>query len=393
MSPSRTMPALPPVEVAEQVLRLLEEGRYSATYKQAVLVALLDLCLQSTRAGGTPSDMVTTRQVAERVLELYWPHTRVWGKGSGSRVLVQNASGGPDTRRQGGGIVAMIREFRVELERVAPGTTSLSVARVTREDAFRHLLDETEWTLIHMPLPRLQRIGERNTEWLYRIAWRDADECDPAHVDKPIARRGEVRAYQQGRANDFDNRIHFMPGVAAAFARLHALLRPFILQHWTLQVVRLNDLHHDDVSDFLFEHEREDTSGVRAPLIELQDNRCFYCEGRLGSAVHVDHFVPWARHPDNGLHNLVVADSRCNGAKRDYLASVSHVEKWRRRAQERATDLEEISQRATWDLGSARILGVARAIYLSLPDEMLLWRQARDFERSDRARLAGVLAA
>jgi len=26
----------------------------------------------------------------------------------------------------------------------------------------------------------------------------------------------------------------------------------------------------------------------------------------------VDHFIPWARYPDNGIHNFVVADSRCH---------------------------------------------------------------------------------
>jgi hypothetical protein len=25
-----------------------------------------------------------------------------------------------------------------------------------------------------------------------------------------------------------------------------------------------------------------------------------------------DHFIPWSRHPDNGIENLVVTDRRCN---------------------------------------------------------------------------------
>ena len=48
-------------------------------------------------------------------------------------------------------------------------------------------------------------------------------------------------------------------------------------------------------------------------LRELQDNRRFYCERRIDGQVEVDHFIPWARHPDNGIENLVVADQRCNG--------------------------------------------------------------------------------
>ena len=39
----------------EKVLELLDEGRYTATYKYAVLLALMDLCLERTQASGTPA--------------------------------------------------------------------------------------------------------------------------------------------------------------------------------------------------------------------------------------------------------------------------------------------------------------------------------------------------
>jgi len=42
----------------------------------------------------------------------------------------------------------------------------------------------------------------------------------------------------------------------------------------------------------------------------------------------VDHFVPWARHPDSGLDNLVVADARCNGWKGAWLAATDHLARW-----------------------------------------------------------------
>jgi hypothetical protein len=60
---------------AEKVLELLEEGRYTATYKYAVLLALIDLCLELTEASGAPPQMVTTRQLADKIVEIYWPHT------------------------------------------------------------------------------------------------------------------------------------------------------------------------------------------------------------------------------------------------------------------------------------------------------------------------------
>jgi 5-methylcytosine-specific restriction endonuclease McrA len=384
---------LVPIDVAERVLRVLEEGSFTATYKQAVLVALLDLCLESTERDGVPRDTLTTRQVAEKVLGLYWPHTRVWGAQRAGRILVQNSAGARANVERGGGVVAKIRLFREEIEQLAPGTASLAAARAQRREAYDRLLDEVEWTLIEMPLPKLQRVGGRNAEWLYRIAWRDADEREPAHRGKALPTRASVRAYQRHAPSDFDNRIHLQPGVASAFARLHALLRPFILRHWTAKVVDLNGLAVDDVSAFLFGSEREDTGPVRRPLVALQRGRCFYCDAKLTGDVHVDHFIPWARHPDNALHNLVAADAGCNGAKKDYLASVAHVARWRRRALDEVDALEAIAHEARWDAGGSRILGAARGIYLALPEEMPLWSRGREFEQGDPRALRRALAA
>jgi len=37
------------IAFAEKVLELLDEGRYEATYKYAVLLALIDVCLEQTQ--------------------------------------------------------------------------------------------------------------------------------------------------------------------------------------------------------------------------------------------------------------------------------------------------------------------------------------------------------
>jgi hypothetical protein len=60
---------------AEKMLGLLDEGRFTATYKYAVLLGLMDLCIENTTASGAPPSVVTTDQLAGKVLETYWPHT------------------------------------------------------------------------------------------------------------------------------------------------------------------------------------------------------------------------------------------------------------------------------------------------------------------------------
>ena len=75
---------------AENILGLLGDGSFTATYKYAVILGLMDLCLeQSGRSGAAPS-MVTTRQLSERVIELYWTHTLPFERGA---VLRQNSHG------------------------------------------------------------------------------------------------------------------------------------------------------------------------------------------------------------------------------------------------------------------------------------------------------------
>ena len=86
---------------AEKMLGLLDEGRFTATYKYAVLLGLMDLCIENTTASGAPPTLVTTEQLAEKVLEMYWPHT------SGATIYVQNV--GQNTQAE---ILSDIAKFR-----------------------------------------------------------------------------------------------------------------------------------------------------------------------------------------------------------------------------------------------------------------------------------------
>jgi hypothetical protein len=105
---------------------------------------------------------VTTRQLAKRVIELYWPQTAPYAGEKVTAVLAQIRGGQAE-------IVRAIRTFR---ERVAGDPSEpLSRARARHLDRYERLLKMVEWKLIEMPLPRLQVIGQVQTEFLYRIGW------------------------------------------------------------------------------------------------------------------------------------------------------------------------------------------------------------------------------
>lgn len=352
------------IAFAEKILTVLGEGRFTATYKYAVILALMDLCLEySTRAGAAP-ESVTTRQLAEKILELYWSHAVPF---RGCRVLRQNAG-------SQAAILSSIVRFRER--HGAEAASTLLRARNGAPDAVARLTREIEWILVKMPLPKLQRVGRELVPFLYEIRWDDSVS--------EAAFRGV----------DFDNLIRFAPGTSDHLVRLAGLLRPLVQREWATLVARLNDdlVEEPELEKFLFGASRVALAAVRGDLRELQDGCCFYCAERLGGAPEVDHFIPWARYPDNGLENLVVAHGGCNGAKCDHLAAADHVARWVTRAGSRAADLATIATRHAWDRHPEKSLAVARAIYLRLPEDARLWHLAKQFVPLDRGRLREAFA-
>ena len=58
------------VGFAQGILGLLERGKFTSTYKYAVILALTDLCLEHTTKAGSPPSILTARQLAEKSIEL-----------------------------------------------------------------------------------------------------------------------------------------------------------------------------------------------------------------------------------------------------------------------------------------------------------------------------------
>jgi hypothetical protein len=371
------------IRLAERLIQLLGRGGFTATYKYAVLIGLMDLCLELTSATGVPPDMITTRQLAEKVIELYWPHCAPYG--DMPRELRQTrvspkSTGKGETQAE---IIQHIVEFRRRADRNPAASLPLSRARVAAgPEAYEKLARLIEWKLIEMPISRLQIIGgEEEDRFLYEYGFTKA------------ILKSTVNAAQQGTSHGFDNRLLLKPGVSAALIALNGILRPLIYRNWALLVASMNGLKEPSLEEFLFGSERISLDPVRPRLRELQDNRCFYCEKGLGATCHVDHFVPWSRHADNSIDNLVAAHDECNGKKSDYLAAAEHVVRWRERSSRCAGDLAEIARKEAWESRPERTVSVARAIYRMLPDDARLWMSGQRFLVIDRPRIVLALAA
>ena len=367
-----TSPDRGAIALAERALGLLDQGSFSATYKYALFVALLDLCLEKMSHKGIAPQTLTTRQLADKVVELYWPHATPY---RGEHVLRQGGV------RQGNQaeIVRAIAEFRGG--HAKDPDLPVFRARLAQPDRFEKLVRFVEWKLIEMPIPRLQRVGREETRFLYDYSWTEQ------------VRQGEVSAYQRGAPSAFDNRLLLKPGVAEHLVRLNGLLRPLLHREWARMVAAMNRLPQSGLDEFLFGAARVPLDPVRAPLLSLQSGQCFYCERRLSGPSEVDHFIPWARYPNNGLDNLVVAHPRCNNRKRDFLAAAPHVEHWSARAHAHAADLAAVADELDWDRDPQRSRSVAVAIYSRLPEDARLWEREAEFAAMERGRILAALGA
>lgn len=362
------------IDFAVRVTELLQHGRKVATYKQAVLMALLDLCLEGTQAGGDPPPMVTTKQAAAKVIELYWQQVRVY---SSKGVLRQHNAGQAVVPQK-------ISEVRAKHRRATPG----QLARREHKD-YERLLRDVEWELVQNPLPRLQVVGGRLDEFIFHLGWRVIVDGKVTRVVDESGERIGKRAIQRP---EFRNDIHFARGAAGNLARLHGLLRPLIQRDWARNVAAYNQLEESRLHQFLFDSDRRHLQRVRDPLLDLEGKSvCFYCRKPLGKKVAVDHFVAWARSADDDLANLVVADERCNAHKSDHLAALGHLRRWHER--NTGTDIESLADRVGWDHTAGRSLGIARASYLLAPRRVPLWMAGGKFEALDSGHAKRILGA
>ena len=351
---------------AQRLLQLLDEGRFVATYKFAVLLGLLEVLSESVGPAGQAPATISTRRLARAVVELYWPHTRPFGTPTAG-MLRQNQSGQAE-------IVGLIAAFRERT--VGDATAPVSNARWAEPERFEALVRAVEWKLIEMPLGRLQLIGNQYDPFIYEPGW------------------GELPKQSEVKSDTFEGRLHLAPGAGDHLLRSAGLLRPLVQRTWALTVARFNGLPQAELDEFLFGASRISLAPVTAGLRELAEARCFYCNTPVRSGAQIDHFLPWTRQIDNGIENLVFAHGTCNRDKSAFLAAEAHLERWVARIADPSASraLRHIADQMRWDSHPDQTLAVARSIYLKLPDGYKLWDLGKQFSSMDRDRLATALA-
>lgn len=281
------------IQFIANIERILAEGSFVATYKYALLIALVELAIE--RGDETNRELVLPiHDIADKFAELYWcqaaPYEADGASGPGL-VLHQN---------QGRQASAISRLVNLRNEQQGSRST-LSQAR--RSADWSPLVAQMQSLLKTMPLWRLQRVGHEDIRFLY----------------EPGPDKGSIT---------------LLPGVACHLRERAPLIRRLAETEWLRFVLSLKQNQPVlgravGLSEFLFGSSRAALSlKVSKPLRELQSGLCFYCQGKLPSTACVDHFIPWSRYPRDLAHNLVLAHSICNSQKSDLLGGERYLERW-----------------------------------------------------------------
>lgn len=286
------------------IQRVFAEGDFTATYKFALIIALADLAVELGADDGREL-VLSTRQIGERFIQMYWRQALPYGKGlpdSSPGVLVQNNG-------VQAAVISAIGAFRA-----MQGVGTYQSVRSLPE--YQVLLAKVAQTVSAQPLNYLQNFGGTTNDFIYERAG-----------------SGKVR---------------LKPGVAYCLRRFHPLVQQLARSHWVGHI-KGNPRNHtilgaaDDLENFLFATSRQSLLAMADGLRKLDGPGCFYCAGTL-TASDVDHFVPFSQYPRDLAHNFVLAHAYCNRSKSATLAARTHLERWLERLEMRRDAIAEIGQ-------------------------------------------------
>lgn len=276
----------------KNVQAFFAEGQFTATYKFALLIALAELSVESGIMDDATLE-ISIERIADKFVSYYWRQSELWspvGRDLRAGVLIQNM--GAQAK-----VITRLLEIREEVS-----TYETDVRRNPK--AWRSLLKAVKRVVREQPLWKLQTLSGHPVEFLYKNT-----------------KNGDSIVLQAGAAFNL--------------GRFHALVTSLARSAWAQFIRGLKRNQRMlgqavDLEPFLFGTPRAELREYRKILKTVHGDRCFYCESNLRDGGVVDHFIPWRRYQVDLAHNFVLADTRCNSRKSDFLADVPFLAKWLR---------------------------------------------------------------
>jgi hypothetical protein len=210
----------------ERVLRIIDEGRRVATYKLALLLALVDACAAESSATGTAPESMHSRVIASHVLGLYLPQFSDF-------IIEGNAIALHQINSRRSRMLSMVTSLQQQAKIYR--CQNMDDLRRQCPPDYEQTLDQVERTFARYPIRLLQVVNGVNLPFLYDIDWDERVSLSKLHDEGG----GEVR---------------FREGAGEALLRLGPLIRPLIETRWTRMVASINriDLEEERLRAHLF---------------------------------------------------------------------------------------------------------------------------------------------
>lgn len=275
----------------KKIQRILQSGKFTSTYKFALLISLTQLSIEQGDDSGAPLTLEYV-DIAEKFIDLYWRQSLPFQfESQEAFVLLQN-------KGSQAGIVNAVIKSQNQYKTIA--------ALKNHIPAWQLLIDNIASTIKLYPVAHLQNIDSDHDEFLYSLR----------HSTQHLI---------------------LLPKVAYCLRQFSGIIEELCQKAW-MDHIRLNKKNGVVLSDlpdletFLFKNNRSSLGKVTDVLKEIQNNHCFYCGKKIQSSKSaVDHFIPWSLYSADTGHNFVLADSTCNSKKSNFLADIPFYEQWQQR--------------------------------------------------------------
>lgn len=290
------------LDFLQNIQLVLEAGSYTSTYKYALLLSLVNL---SITQGKDTNDVLVLNytDIAEQFIIQYWKQSLPFERVDQSNFVLQQNTGSQIV------VIKYIQYLMLRYETLSKAMKSLEWGSIVVSIAK---------TIKSYPAQLLQNIEGQSLNFLYD--W---------HSNSSV--------------------IELKINVMYCLRHFHAIIRQLVQQHWS-DFVRLLPKNkiilngQPDIQSFLFDEQRMSLKKLCDLYRDIQNNKCFYCGKSINGSPEVDHFIPWSYYQQDTVHNFVVADKKCNGAKSNFLADIPFLEKWLDRNSEYEQHIHNLSE-------------------------------------------------
>ncbi|WP_018122854.1 HNH endonuclease [Wohlfahrtiimonas chitiniclastica] len=325
------------LDFLQKIHLILETGNTTSTYKFALLLAITNLAIIQGEDNNNTLTL-SYNDIAEQFIIQYWkqslPFEYVEKKGF---VLQQN------TGKQ----IVIIQD----IQKLICKYPTLSKAMKSIE--WNNLIQKAARTIKTYPARFLQNIEGQSFNFLY--TW----QATGTH-------------------------LQLNKNIMYCLRQFNYIIRQLVQKKWADFVCKLpknkeilKDQH--DIQMFLFDEQRTSLKKVSDIYMELQNNCCFYCQQKINGIAEVDHFIPWSYYQQDTLHNFVIADKKCNGAKSNFLADPQLLRKWLERNKKYGDTIHSASEDIGIISNLETTINIAQWAYQrAINNEALVWTPPKE---------------